>query len=261
MKVQTDSTSYANRFLQHKVAEAYLQQEYGPESYSTAVWAMQAPLVRKLLQEVRRRNPTARHLDFACGTGRITQLAEQIFAEVDAVDISAAMVEAARSAGRKARFAVGNILESPSLCPGPYASITAFRLLLNIDPPLRIPILAELAHRLEPDGVLIVNVHGNRHSLRHPLILWKKWRHRKAPPKDTLMLNEMSRREVERCLESAGFFVERVYGNGLLPPTLYRWPLRSLWRQIDRLLSTLSLVNRFGIDLIFVCRMKGPHAR
>jgi SAM-dependent methyltransferase len=202
------------------------------------------------------RNPAGRHFDFACGTGRITRLAEEIFAEVDALDISAAMVEVARAAGRHAQFYVGNILESPNLCPGPYASITTFRLLLNIDPPLRVPVLIQLHRRLQADGVLIFNVHGNRHSLRHPALLWNRWRHRYEPSGVERLLNDMSRSEVESCLEAAGFVVEHVYGIGILPQTVYRWPFSPLWRGIDRRLSGLSLLKPFSIDLLFVCRPK-----
>jgi len=252
--------SYPSRFLEREAAEAYAQQEYGAESYSTAIWTMQAPLVRSLLQQIQQQDPTGRHLDFACGTGRITRLTEEIFAEVDAMDISPAMVEVARVAGRQARFTVGNIMESPNLCPGPYASVTAFRFLLNIDPPLRVPVLTELRRRLKPDGWLILNLHGNRHSLRQPAIVWKRWRHRNDPAGDELMLNDMSRNEVERCLEAAGFLIERIYGTGLLPPTVYRWPLNSLWRWIDRRLSGLSLPGRFCIDLILVCKRKNLSA-
>lgn len=252
--------SYLNRFLGKDDAESYAHHEYGAESYATSIWTLQAPRVSRLLREVVQHDPAARHLDFACGTGRITRLAEEIFSEVDALDISSAMVELARATGSKARFYVGNILESPHLCPGPYASITAFRLLLNLDPPLRVPLLIELHHRLERDGMLLINLHGNRLSLRQPAILWKRWRFRNKPVIKGTMLNDMSRKEVERCLEATGFVAELVCGTGVLPPTVYRWPLRSVWSRLDRWLSGLGFLNPFCIDLIFTCRKKNDPA-
>jgi SAM-dependent methyltransferase len=248
--------SYQSRFLEKDVAEDYAQREYGAESYSTFIWRWQAPLVERLLREIQQKDPTGRHLDFACGTGRITQLTEKIFPEVDALDISSAMVELARATCPRARFFVGNVLEDPNLCPGPYASATAFRLLLNLDPPLRLPILAGLNQRLKPGGMLLVNLHGNRHSMRHPAILWKRWRLDKSKLNDTIMLNDMSRSEVEKDLEASNFVVEHVYGTGVLPPTVYRWPLRSLWSRIDSGLSGISFLNSFCVDLLFVCRKK-----
>ena len=248
--------AYSSRFLTLEAAEAYAQKEYGAESYASGVWAAQAPLVRSLLQEIRQQDPTARHFDFACGTGRLTQLAEEVFAQVDALDISPAMVDGARAVCRKARFAVGDILKHPDLCLGPYASVTTFRLILNLDPPLRVPILAQLGQRLKPGGKLIFNVHGNRHSLRQPVILWKRWRRRHDPSKSGQMLNDMSRTEVEECLATAGFRIEQIYGTGILPPTVYRWPLSFVWRGIDFWLSGLSWLKHFSIDLIFVCKRK-----
>jgi len=262
MKAKTElpSSPYPNRFLSAEAAGAYAKEEYGADSYATAIWAAQAPEVRRVLRESQERNPAGRHFDFACGTGRITRLAEEIFAEVDALDISAAMVEVARAEGRHAQFYVGNILESPELCPGPYASITTFRLLLNIDPPLRVPLLTQLHRRLIPDGTLILNLHGNRNSLRHAALRWKAWRHRHDPARDKLMLNEMSQSEVERCLESAGFSTKHVSGIGILPQAVYRWPLSFLWRGLDRWLSGRSFLKPFSIDLLFVCRRKNSPA-
>jgi hypothetical protein len=75
------------------------------------------------------------------------------------------------------------------------------------------------------------------------------------------MLNDMSREEVERCLEASGFLVERVYGTGVLPPTVYRWPLRSLWPRIDCWLSSPGWLDRVCIDLIFVCKRKDSCAK
>lgn len=263
MKAKTvpEQPAYPNRFLKPDAAEVYVQKEYGPESFATAVWKMQEPQVRSALDEIRRQQPTGRHLDFACGTGRITRLAEEIFAEVDAMDISPVMVEKARTESRQAQFTVGNILESPDLCPGPYASITAFRFLLNVDPPLRCPVMTELNHRLAPDGTLIINLHGNRRSLRHPAILWKKWRRHTDPSGDAIMLNEMSRSEVEKCLENAGFRVEKVRGTGLLPQSFYRWPLQSLWRPLDRWLTGLAFLTPFCIDLLFICKKTDSPAK
>jgi SAM-dependent methyltransferase len=261
MKTPTEPLAYPDRFLTPKAAQTYVEAEYSPDSYATAIWALQTPLVKSFLKEARRRDPTARHLDFACGTGRITRLAEEVFPEVDGLDISAAMVDLARASGRHAQFYVGNILESPDLCPGPYGSITTFRFILNIDPPLRVPVLIELHRRLKPDGALIFNMHGNRHSLRHPALLWNRWRNPIDVDGDERLLNDMSRKEVETCLEASGFVVERVYGIGILPQAVYRWPLRSFWRWLDRKLTSVSALNRFCVDLIFVCKKKGSPPR
>jgi len=54
------------------------------------------------------------------------------------------------------------------------------------------------------------------------------------------MLNDMSLGQTRSCLETAGFSVEEVYGTGILPPTVFRWPLRRMWNKIDDHLSALG---------------------
>jgi len=245
--------SYQERFLSADEANSYATREYGANSYASAIWTLQQPVLEQYLLQARQQHPAGCHLDFACGTGRITKLAEEIFSSVDAVDISANMVEWARKTCLHAHFFVGNLLVTSSLCPGPYTSMTSFRLLLNLDPALRIPLLQQLRARLHPEGVLILNMHGNRHSLRQPAILWKRWRHQESLPVE-LMLNAMSQGETISCLEAAGFRVEHRQGIGVLPPTLYRWPLRFLWAALDRWLSQVPFLQSFCIDLMFVCK-------
>ena len=248
-------SSYVDRFLGSEVAQSYVTGEYGAQSYSSLVWEVQRPVLRDYLLQARERHPNGRHLDFACGTGRITQLAEGVFAEVDGMDISPAMVDLARKVCPQAHFFVGNVLENPELCLGPYTSLTSFRLLLNLDPPLRHPILLALHARLASEGVLIVNFHGNSHSLRQPAILWKR-RKKPADRPPGSMLNSISPGEAVACLEAAGFQVEKRYGVGILPPTLYRLPLRSFWIGLDRFLSRLPFLEHFCIDLMYVCKPK-----
>jgi hypothetical protein len=71
-----------------------------------------------------------------------------------------------------------------------------------------------------------------------------------------MMLNAMSRDETIACLEAAGFQVERLHGTGILPATLYRWPLRFLWAALDRWLSRIPLLQSYCIDLMLVCRAR-----
>ncbi len=245
--------SYPSRFINREEAKSYVNHEYGASSYASAVWTAQLPTVREFFAQMRDLHPQGRHLDFACGTGRITKVAEEIFPEVDALDISSSMVELARETCPRAHFFVGNVLEDSGLCPGPYTSISSFRLLLNLDAELRIPILRQLHRRLDESGLLMVNVHGNKTSLRQPAIVWKKWRHGGHLPAG-LMLNAMSVAETEDCLRQAGFEVTSRQGMGILPPTCYRLPLRAFWLGLDRWLSGWSFLQPYAIDVIFVCK-------
>ena len=120
-------------------------------------------------------------LDFACGTGRVLAKLEPEVAVADGIDISPEMVAVARTKCTKARLQVGDILTQPELLQKNYDVITAFRFLLNVEPEIRRRALRRLREVIRaPHGLLVVNVHGNSRSLRHPAIMWRRWRERCA---------------------------------------------------------------------------------
>jgi hypothetical protein len=134
-----------------------------------------------------------------------------------------------------------------------YEMITAFRFLLNVEPELRQQVLCKLRRvLLEPDGLLVVNVHGNSRSLRHPAILWRRWRARSRSTGG--MLNEMSPTECRALLYECGYRVVRQFGFGILPPTLYRTPLRAPAALVDQFLVGERPWRNCAIDLLFVCQ-------
>ena len=245
---------YSNRFQDEAAVAAYEGGEYGPGSYAAQVWQWQRPVVEQTLKDFRAAHPgPVRLLDFACGTGRVLSWVEGLVDSADGVDISENMVAAARGKCRRARLRVGDILAQPELLADGYDVITCFRFLLNAEPELRRRVLGRLRQSLRtPGGLLLVNVHGNAHSLRHPAIVWRRRRERRRPTGE--MLNELSRMEAVQLLAKAGFQVVNERGFGILPPTLHRTPLRGLARAIDRSLSGAHWWNRWSIDMLFICR-------
>lgn len=105
--------------------------------------------------------PKGRALDFGCGVGRLTQALGRRFAQVEGVDISSAMVDAARrynKLGAKCRYHV-NAAPDLGLFPAKrfdfiYTSIV----LQHIPPALMRGYLAEFARVLKPGGLLIFNL-------------------------------------------------------------------------------------------------------
>jgi hypothetical protein len=163
------------------------------------------------------------------------------------------MVALARAKCHKAQFKVGDILAQPELLHKNYEIITAFRFLLNVEPGLRPRVLRKLREAVRgPGGLLMLNVHGNSRSLRHPAIVWRRWRERSQPC--GTMLNEMSPLETKTLLRECGFQVVRQFGFGMLPPTLYRTPLRGPAAAVDRLFAGDNLWRDCSIDMMFICR-------
>jgi predicted RNA binding protein YcfA (HicA-like mRNA interferase family) len=162
------------------------------------------------------------------------------------------MIELARTKCVASRLFVGDILAQPELIQKKYDVITAFRFLLNVEPEIRPRALRRLREIIQADGWLILNVHGNSRSLRHPAILWRRWRERARP--SGAMLNEMSPAKIRQLLLESGFQVVRQFGFGMLPPTLYRTPLRGLAAAADKTLTGKNWCRNCSIDLMFVCR-------
>jgi SAM-dependent methyltransferase len=248
------SISYSNRFQEADAVTAYETGEYAANSYSSSIWALQRPVLENILKDFRqKRTGPVRLLDFACGTGRVLSFLEGLADTADGIDISQNMVAQARPKCARARLQVGDILTQPELLQKSYDVISCFRFILNVEPALRHRVLSRLREVLQPpDGLLLVNIHGSSRSLRHPAIVWRRWR--ELGGKSDAMLNEMSPAEARQLLFENGFEVVQQFGFGVLPPTLYRTPLRGLASVSDRLLAGNNLWKNWAIDLLFVCR-------
>lgn len=248
------TNNYADRFQQKDDVASYETGEYGKESYASSIWEMQRPILEKIVKDFSAaQTGPVRLLDFACGTGRVLSTLEPIVDTADGIDISENMIAVAQTKCVKARLKVGDVLSQPELLAAGYDLVSCFRFVLNVEAELRLRILRQLRQVLRtPDGLLLVNVHGNSRSLRHPAILWRRWRERGG--KSNMMLNEMSPAEAKKLLKDCGFEVVRQFGFGLLPPTLYRTPLRGVARAMDQQLSGDRCWKNWAIDLLFVCR-------
>jgi SAM-dependent methyltransferase len=248
------TTSYSARFQDSISVADYESKEYAADSYASCIWKWQRPVLEQIIADFRQKHSgPVRLLDFACGTGRVLSALEDHVDAAEGIDISESMVAVARGKCRRARLQVGDILSQPEVLTGKYDLITAFRFLLNVEPELRATCLRRLRAAVsEPKGLFLVNVHGNSRSLRHPAILWRRWRERARPT--GAMLNEMSPGVTRQLLRRCGFEVVRQFGFGIVPPTLYRTPLRKLASAADGLFVGEHFLKNYAIDLLFVCR-------
>lgn len=109
-------------------------------------------------------SPGARHLDFACGTGRITATVAPMVGESVGVDISESMLAAARQKCPTARFVHADLTRD-RVDIGEFDIATSFRFLGNAEHELRRAALAAIRQRLRSGGHLIVNSHRNPRSI------------------------------------------------------------------------------------------------
>jgi hypothetical protein len=240
---------YAQIFQAPDTVEKYLRVVYAPHSYSSAVNARQRSYLRRVVRAAfPHRRPV--HHDFACGAGRAIRLLHGLVREAHGYDVSAEMLARARQLNPYARLhrvAAEGPLPVPATTAGP-AVVTVFRLLLNAGEEVRDRAVAFAARVLPyPDsGLLIVENHGNRASLRHLR------RHRRA---DDPWFAELSHAQVAEVLARHGFRVVGRHGFALCPPGSYRpcW-LRPFARGIDGLAARLPVAAAVATNVLYLAR-------
>ena len=105
-----------------------------------------------------------RYLDFACGTGRITEQVAALSNASAAVDISPTMIEEARKKCPNTQFHLADLTQDdPDL--GQFDLITSFRFFGNAQDELRDSALKAITKRLASGGHLVINSHRNPRAL------------------------------------------------------------------------------------------------
>jgi SAM-dependent methyltransferase len=187
-----------------------------------------------------------RSLDFACGTGRISQLLDGISAQPFAVDVSATMLAEAIRKCPRTMFFTQDITAAP-LPIEPVELVTAFRFFGNAEDELRRTALQAIWRCLVPGGFLVLNNHRNPWSVPS-LVL------RAAGERVPLDLHYW---KLKKLLRRAGFRVRRTYGLGgwiyrakLLRPEL----LDSRWADAFEQLSRFRLAGPWCPDAVIVAQ-------
>ena len=128
--------------------------------YYAALWEkIEKPLVQATLRELG--GPQKKCLDFACGTGRITTVAADHFAEVVGVDVSALMLASAPGADNVRLHQIDITRQSLG---DTFDVVTAFRFFLNAEQQLRQEALEAIRKHLKPYGRLVGNIQMNATS-------------------------------------------------------------------------------------------------
>ncbi len=109
-----------------------------------------------------------RYLDFACGTGRITQTVEPLARESHGVDVSEGMLVIARAKCSATRFQQADLTRG-QLDLGSFDLVTSFRFFGNAQDDLRRSALATMNALLREGGYLVINNHRNPHSIMEVL--------------------------------------------------------------------------------------------
>lgn len=244
---------YTQVFQDAAAVEKYEHVVYAPNSYATAINRRQQAFLRALVKRAFPYRRPVQH-DFACGTGRAIRLLHGLVRAAHGYDTSPAMLAKAGEVGSYARF---HQIEPDGPAPAPVETdgptlVTVFRLLLNVDDAVRDRAIAFAAQALphRESGLLVVENHGNRHSLRH-------LRHRSKT--DRQWYAELSHDQVTSLLARHGFTVVARRGFALFPKGWYeRRLLHPVVRVVDDVCSRLGLLSRYAVTALYVARRDDP---
>ena len=240
---------YAEIFQSPEVVDKYADVVYAPESYASHVNARQRKFLRRLVERTYTERRPVQH-DFACGTGRAIRLLHGLVRTAHGYDTSAVMLAKARECGASATMHLvrpDGPVPAPATMDGP-ALVTMFRLLLNVPDEIRDRAIAFAAGALPTAeaGLLVVENHGNRRSLRHLAAR----RHA-----GEAWFSELSHEQVLELFARHGFELVTARAFAVLPAGAYRraW-LRPAARLIDDLAARVPALWRWGTDVVYVAR-------
>ena len=187
-------------------------------------------------------------LDFACGTGRITSLLENLVKTSTGVDVSGSMLAVARGKLERSEIIEADITAENVLKPRKFNLITAFRFFLNAEPHLRLTAIRALTELLTDDGYFIFN---NHHNLDSPWIKLLEYFHQKRNTDG--IFNVMSMNEMKNLVEMAGLEIVEIYPVGFFHPPKVPVSYR-LNRAIDNVACRFGFLSRFSESPVAVCR-------
>jgi len=242
--------------MNYSYRDSHSSPEYGKryertysQGYYYEQWIkVERPLLQNILKQTIDSGASS-CLDFACGTGRILLLIEEMFSIAYGVDVSDSMLKIAREKCKTA------VIEKRDLALNPFEYrfdvITAFRFFLNAEPQLRNEALMSIHKHLDDNGILVTNCHVNKWS---PLGIFYQlreavWKHKNA--------NTLSLSEFKEILEINSFQIQSVYRYGYLPRTGWhlQWIPRFLMLPFERFVKKVPVMpDWMAQSFILVCK-------
>lgn len=223
------------------------------EGYYAQLWrTVERPLVQSILADLAARG-ARRSFDFACGTGRILALHDEVFDDVVGYDIATEMAALARIRCPCARIVVGDLTRSQlEEVPRDRQVGTAFRFFLNAEPELRNSAMAALRNCIADGGYLVADFHMNARSQ-----IGYFYRLRNAVARRTIN-NVIDIEEAIELFRNHGFDVEGVHWYGLWPRV--GWHLNALNRLLlspaEALGRKLPSLRKYSQNFILVGRRR-----
>jgi ubiquinone/menaquinone biosynthesis C-methylase UbiE len=222
---------------------------YQNKAWQRFLWSREQDIILKTIEKYFA-GRDVHLLDFACGTGRITEFLENRVKTSTGIDVSSSMLTIAREKLKRTELIEADITAENVLKPRRFNLITAFRFFLNAEPELRSAAIKAMTELLDKDGYLVFNNHQNSGS---PWIRLRYAHYRKKNPEGTF--NVMSIEQMKILAEEAGLEIIEIYPAGFFNPPKIPVP-DCLNRAIDWAAGKFNILNRFSENIIAVCCRK-----
>lgn len=215
------------------------------KGYYAAQWReVERPLLRLILGRLSTDRKSC--LDFACGTGRITNVAAEFFERVVGVDISESMLEQT-PVMPNAEFQCRDITRDE--LAEKFNVITAFRFFLKAEDDLRRRVLTTLHRHMAEDGRLVCNIHMQASS---PLgLVYRAQRAITGRGHET-----MSHETFRALLSDCGFEIESTtfYGYAPRPGHYFSGAMEFLVPKIERIARKLRFPKSLAQCFVVVAK-------
>ncbi|MGI9329792.1 MAG: class I SAM-dependent DNA methyltransferase [Gammaproteobacteria bacterium] len=220
-------------------------------AYTSVIWELEQRQMLDLVASQFTESASAKHMDFACGTGRILALLESIVGSSTGVDISDSMLAVAGERAKNARLICTDLTRSQELAGEKFDLITSFRLFPNAEPQLREEVMAQLSARLAPGGRLIFNNHKRCGSLA---FRWRSFLTRIGLKRNKKPLHCMSDEEAVQLAARHGLELIAERHLGVLPILRRKRPLlpKAFMRRVEAWAATRPGLARHAAFKIYV---------
>ena len=151
--------------------------------------------------------------DMGCGPGQVARYLSEHGAKACGVDLSAGMIERARSLSPDIPFRQGDMLALADIADNSYAGIAAFYSIIHVPRPLLNRALRELKRVLRPRGALLLTFHIGREIIHRDEFLGREV---------SLDFIFFEREEMKEQLRTAGFELEEVIERDPYPEGEYQ---------------------------------------
>ncbi|HPJ16817.1 MAG TPA: methyltransferase domain-containing protein [Candidatus Woesebacteria bacterium] len=163
-----NTKSYKYSHQKENYGIEYDKKLYSKDCYDNRAWSIEKDILTKyfLKEDISNKNV----LDFACGTGRITELLEEFdFKTITGIDVSDSMLKVAKSKLNKTKLLKYDINEKcdNKILDNNFSYITAFRFFLNAEQSLREKTIKSFYKILDEDGIVIANIHLSSKSFMY----------------------------------------------------------------------------------------------